>query len=233
MKQTPEPVGVFRRFLTKSEQPQFLGTIRQYSGEIAKRDHAVCQLMIGGGTRVGETLKASVGDAVAALESSYLFIPKEHRKGEACDLSVLVTLSIRTALLDLLSLREGAEMDEPLIVSRNSKGRGWKPMTVRAFEMRVAHWAKLAGLPDGVSPHWFRHTHAKNIVRSSEAKDPLRVAQLSLGQKSRRSTEVYTQLDREELEEALKQTDSALHAKPRMRMAQLRREYEGRVGACA
>jgi site-specific recombinase XerC len=221
---------VFRRFLTKAEQPVFLGTIRQFSGDIPKRDHAVCQLLIAGGFRIGETLKVSIRAAVTALETNYLFIPKEHRKGEACDHAQLVTLTIRQALTDLLELREGADLDEPLIVSRVSRGKG-RAMTVRAFEMRVAYWAKLAGLPEGVSPHWFRHTHAKNIMRESQATDPKRVAQLSLGQRSSRSTEIYTQLDREELETALKQTDQAMHGKPRLRLADLRKMHEGRVGA--
>lgn len=222
--------GVFRRFLTKSEQPVFLGTIRQYSGDLPKRDHAVCQLLIAGGFRIGETLKITIRTAMTALDSNYLFIPKEHRKGEACDHAQLATLTIRKALTDLLELREGAELDEPLIVSRVSRGKG-KAMTVRAFELRVAYWAKLAGLPEGVSPHWFRHTHAKNIVRESKAADPLGVAQLSLGQRSRRSTEIYTKIDREELDAALKQTDRAMSGNPRLRMADLRKQYEGRAGA--
>lgn len=229
-KQT-EGAAVFGRYLPTSEQRRLLGTIRQYSSEIAKRDGAVCSLLIGSGMRIGETLLISVGDAAAALQSDYLFIPKEHRKGEARDLSVLLTKSVRAALMDLLALRDGAELDEALIVSRKSKARGWKAMTVRAFEMRVAYWAKLAGLPEGVSPHWFRHTHAKNIMRESEAADPLRVAQLALGQVSRRSTEIYTKLDREELEAALHQVDGKVNGKPRLRLADLRKAHEGRARA--
>jgi site-specific recombinase XerC len=231
MQHQNEPEGVFRRFLTKSEQPKFLGTIRQFSDLIAKRDHAVCCLLIAGGFRIGELLKTSVGDAVSALDTNYFFIPKEHRKGEVADLSQLVTTTIRAALLDLLSLREGAEMDEALIVSRKSKERGWSAMTVRAFELRVAHWAKLAGLPEGVSPHWLRHTHAKNIIRESQAADPMRIAQVSLGQKSRRSTEIYTRVDREEMDTALLTTDRAMNGRPRVRIADLRKRFEGRVGA--
>jgi site-specific recombinase XerC len=226
-----EGAAVFGRYLLPAEQRRLLGTIRQYSSEVAKRDGAVCRLLIGSGMRIGETLLISVGDAAAALQSGHLFIPKEHRKAEACDLSVLLTRSVRAALEDLLALRDGAELDEALIVSRKSKVRGWKAMTVRAFELRVAYWAKLAGLPEGVSPHWFRHTHAKNIMRESEAADPLRVAQLSLGQISRRSTEIYTKLDREELEAALHQVDGKVNGKPRLRLADLRKAHEGRARA--
>lgn len=227
--QKPQGAVVFGRFLTVPEQRKLLGTLKQYSSEVARRDDAVIRLLIGSGMRISECLLNSVGDAVAALKSNYLFIPKQNRKGESCDLSVLLTRSVRRALQDLLALREGAEMDEALIISRNSAGRGWKAMTVRAIELRVAYWAKLAGLPEGVSPHWFRHTHAKNIMRESEAADPLRIAQLALGHTSRRSTEIYTKVDREELASALHQVDGKVNGKARLRLADLRRSYQGRV----
>lgn len=221
--------AIFRRFLTQSEQPRLLNTIKQFSSVEAKRDHAVCRLLIGSGMRIAECLKITTGAAADALQCGYLFIPKEHRKGadKSIDISIPLTKSVRSALYDLLILREGAGVDEALIVSRKSGG---KAMTVRGFELRVAYWAKQAGLPEGVSPHWFRHTHAKNIMRESEAADPLRVAQLSLGQRSRRSTEIYTRLDREEFEAALHQADKAVFGKPRIRIAQLRRQHERRVG---
>ena len=68
-------------------------------------------------------------------------------------------------------------------------------------------------------------------MRDSEASDPLRVAQLALGQLSRRSTEVYTKLDREELETALRNVDGKVNGQPRLRLADLRRLHEGRVAA--
>lgn len=238
----PDEAAIFRRFLTQSEQPRLLNTIKRYSSVEARRDHAVCRLLIGSGMRITECLKITTGDAADALQCGYLFIPKEHRKksggkkaednkpkreSTSIDLSVTLTKSVRAALYDLLILREGAGVDEALIVSRKSGG---KAMTVRGFELRVAYWAKLSGLPEGVSPHWLRHTHAKNIMRESEAADPLRVAQLSLGQRSRRSTEIYTRLDREEFEAALHHTDRAVFGQPRIRIAQLRKQYERRAG---
>lgn len=223
--------AVFCRFLTEPEQKKLLGTIKKQSGDLAKRDHALFSLLISSGMRIGETLKTTVADAKAALETNYLFIPREHRKGgdRAKDHSVLLTNTVRAALRDLLELREGAELDEALIISRKSGGRGWKAISARAVEMRLAMWAGLAGLPKGVSPHWMRHTHAKNILRNSEAADPLRVAQASLAHLSRRSTEVYTRLDREELEQALVNTDAAISQRPRLRLRDLRKKFEGRV----
>lgn len=238
----PHEDFVFKRFLTLDEQRQLLSTIKQFSSPIARRDAAVCQLLIGSGMRVGECLAVSCADAADALQSGYLFVPKENRKKSvrgklksgdkpaavAADLSVYLTQSVRQSLLALLSMREGAGVTEALIVSRNS-ALGGKAMTVRAFELRVAFWAKAAGLPEGVSPHWFRHTHAKNIVATSASTDPLRIVQARLGQLSRRSTEIYTRVDRAEMATALREVDGKVHGKPRVRTAGLRKAYEGRV----
>lgn len=225
-----EGAAVFGRFLTPPEQRKLHGTIKQFSGDVARRDGAVIRLLIGSGMRITECLRISTGEAADALQCGYLFVPKERRKMEACDLSVFLTRSVRAALTDLLLLREGAETDEALIVSRKSGGRGWRAMSVRGFEQRVAYWAKLAGLPDGVSPHWLRHTWAKNVRRESTAADVGRVIQIGLGHTSRRSGELYGRLDREEYEAALKDVDCKVNGKPRLRLADLRKMHEGRVG---
>lgn len=226
-----EGTAVFGRFLKPDEQRKLHGTIKQFASEVARRDGAVIRLLIGSGMRIGECLKISTGAAADALQCGYLFIPKEHRKLEACDLQIFLTRSVRAALTDLLLMRDGAGTDEALIVSRKSGGRDWKAMTVRGFEQRVAHWAKLSGLPEGVSPHWLRHTWAKNVRRESTAQDIGRVIQIGLGHTSRRTGEIYGRLDREEYEAALKDVDCKVDGKPRLRLADLRKMHEGRVGA--
>lgn len=218
------------KYLTEEEQNRLRGTLAQYAGETARRDSALIRLLIASGLRIGECLRLSVGDAVAAVKSGYLFIPKEHRKGRAGekrDHEVLMTNSVRVAVRDLLELREGAGLDEALVVSRKSAAKGWSALTVRAFEQRVRYWAELAGLPAGVSPHWFRHTRAMNIMRRTTATDPLGVVKAALGHGSIRSTEVYARATREKVEAALHEVDG----KPRLRLADLRKMHEGRVGA--
>ncbi|MDD4926923.1 MAG: tyrosine-type recombinase/integrase [Methylotenera sp.] len=224
--------NVFRRYLTLEEQRRLLATIKKHSGMTAQRDHALFTLLISSGLRIGECLKISCGAAADSLRCGRLFIPKDHRKGHskgtAIDHAVYLSCSVRKALDSLLSLREGAELSEALIVSRNDTG---KAMTTRAVEMRVSYWALQANLPSGVSPHWFRHSHAKNIIRESEAADPMRIAQIALGHSDYRSTQIYTQVDREEMASAMDNVDSAVHGKPRVRISHLRQQYDRRVAA--
>jgi integrase/recombinase XerC len=218
---------MLKKYLTEDEQKKLLTVIKQTNTDVARRDYSLINLLINSGMRIGECLRLRVNDAAAALKSGYLYIPKEYRKGRKHDHEVLVTVSVRQALHELLLLRVDAELDEALIVSRKSGGRNWSALTVRAFEMRVTYWAKFAGMPQGVSPHWFRHTRGMNIVRRTTSNDPLGIAKAALGHRSIRSTEIYARQSRESVEKALREVD----AKPRLRIADLRKMHEGRVGA--
>jgi len=222
---------MLNKYLEEDEQKRLLDVLKLYKSEVAQRDSAVVRLLISSGMRVGECLRLSVKDAMAAMKSGYIYLPKEYRKGRADekrDHEVLVTVPVKTALSDLLAMRVGAELDEALIVSRKSAGKSWSKehcwhaMSVRGFQQRVAYWAGEAGLRAGVSPHWFRHTRAMNIMRRTTATDPLSVVKAALGHASIRSTEVYARQTRERVEAALHEVD----AKPRLRLADLRKAHE-------
>lgn len=234
---------MLRRYLPLEDQQALLRTVGQFSDVFARRDHAWIQALLLSGLRIHEFSLITLGDAQAALKSKYLFIPAEHRKGSAVrdkegqlkkivrhDHQVFVTQALRLALQKLVDIRfemtGGAtiEMGSPLVVSRNqSKGQ---PMTVRSYELRLKHWAVMAGLSAAISPHWLRHTRAMNIMRQSEATDPRGVVQMTLGHASISSTGIYTGILVEEMERALTRTD-ALPDK-RVSLAQLRRAYEAR-----
>lgn len=215
---------VMRRYLTEGEQQLLLKTINQFAAVHARRDSAWIRLLLHSGMRVGEFSVMSVGDAEAALNTGYIFIPKERRKGRHLDLSVFVTQPLRQALQDLLAIRR--EMGSvffptaPLVISRKHQG-----MTIRAYQQRVAYWAIKAALHLPASPHWFRHTRAMNIMRRTTSHDPRGVVQAALGHASISSTAVYTKLSREDLEAALIEVDG----KPALRKRDMRRAYEGRA----
>lgn len=233
---------VMRRYLTEGEQAILLKTIDQFAAVHARRDSAWIRLLLCSGMRVGEFSVMSVGDADLAMKTGYIFIPKERRKGwnrkprtnkagkevvgkPPQDLSVLVTQPVRAALIDLLLIRR--EMgdihgpDASLVLSRKQQG-----MTVRAYQQRVSFWAIKAGLHLPVSPHWFRHTRAMNIMRKTTSHDPRGVVQGALGHASIASSGIYTKLSREDLAAALTEVDG----KPVLRKRDMRRAYEGRVG---
>lgn len=220
---------VFKRFLTEAEQRQLLRHMHLMRADaLARRDGALMRLFLHGGTRLGETLLISTGDALAALRAGWLYIPKAHRKGKGMDHQVLVTAPVREALRDLLSARAeitGVELSretDPLIVGRHGRA-----MTARAVQLRFAQWCQAAGMPDGVSPHWFRHTRAKNIMRKSTSNDPRGIVQAALGHASIGSTGIYTTVSHEELADELNRIDGAGDRRKVKR--DLKRDFQGRV----
>lgn len=220
----------FQRYLTEEEQGRLLKTVRAQAGWLAARDGACIALLLSTGLRLKEFTLLSVGCALAALRSGYLYLPKGHRKGKKSDHEVLVTEPVRAALIALLAVR--AEMtgcqpgheSDPLVLSREGSR-----ITPRAFEYRVAYWAVRAGLPAEVSPHWMRHSRAKNIMRRSTSTNPLGVVQATLGHASIASTGVYTALDKEQLAAALREVDETRLPGQRVSKRALRSEFERRA----
>lgn len=233
------------RYLTDGEQARLLSVLRQHSGDpLAARDYAWVRALRHSGLRIQEFSRITVGDAMAALKSGYLFVPKEHRKGwnrseradgrrrkPPKDHQAYLTAALREALDDLLRLRlarggaAGCADGDPLVASRNG-GR----MSVRNYQLRLAFWARKADLPAGVSPHWLRHTRAMNIMRNSTSRDPRGVVQRALGHADIRSSGIYTMTPREEVEAALDEVDKPVGR--RVTAAALRRDYEGRASTC-
>lgn len=215
------------RYLTEVEQARLLEVLRRSAAlPLDRRDAAAIRALVHSGMRLGEFLAVTLGDALAALQSGYLYLPKTSRKGGARDHSVFLTEALRADLRELIKVRyelapEDCAGTAPLVIGRTGHG-----LTCRAFQLRFGEWAARAGLPPKASPHWLRHTRAMNIMRRSTAKDPRGVVQSALGHASIRSTGVYTATPREEVEAALAETDGRVG---RVTRAALRRAFEGRA----
>ena len=198
-----------KRYLTDEEQRRLLAKAKEQAGPLAQRDYAWMRLLIETGMRVNELATLTYRQAVNALASGWLVVTKDQRKGKRCGHEYLVTEPVRQGLITLMELQEELrpmvvlppEVMPPLLWGRCGVVRGKllaEHMSVRSFQARMKYWAYLSGLPDGVSPHWLRHTRGVNIIRRSRGNNPLKVAQLALGHASIASTGIYTQMSREE-----------------------------------
>jgi integrase/recombinase XerC len=71
-------------------------------------------------------------------------------------------------------------------------GRGGRPLSVRAVQLRVDTWARRQGLGMHVHPHMLRHSFATHLLESSS---DLRGVQELLGHADIGTTQIYTHLD--------------------------------------
>lgn len=211
-----QPNVVMERYLTERQQAQLLGTLRKHAAVLARRDYAWIRLLMVTGLRVGEFSRMCLRDARFALETGWLFIPAEHRKGrqgERRDHRVPVTQPVRECLQALIAIHAdmgGGEYPErPLVFSRKHR-----LLSVRAYQERMAHWCAEAGI-EHASPHWLRHTRAMNLMRRTTAANPLGIVQAALGHASVASTGVYTRVSKEELQRALEEVDGPARVRPR------------------
>lgn len=215
---------MLKRYLTDAEQRRLLSVVKAVADPLAQRDHAWMRLLVETGMRVNELATLRREQAERALETGWLAVRPEQRKGhrkagedkqgnkfplQRKGHEYLVTEPVRQCLRTLIKLHaelmpqdaNGAEHTAPLMWGRGGEVRGKAladAISVRSLQARMKHWAYLAVLPDGVSPHWLRHTRGVNIIRRSRGNNPLKVVQEALGHASLASTGIYTQMSREE-----------------------------------
>lgn len=200
-----------KRYLTDEEQRRLLAAVRGRNSVLAQRDYAWMRLLIETGMRINELATTTLAQAERALASGWLVIRAEQRKGKKQGHEYVVTQPVRECLQTLVKLHQELrpmlatplELALPLIWGRCGVVGGVvmaEHMSVRSFQARTKDWAIVAGLPEGVSPHWMRHTRGVNIVRRCRGNNPVKVVQLALGHSSIASSGIYTQINREEFE---------------------------------
>lgn len=214
------------RCLTYTEEAALRRFFKTRGDTPAKRDWAWIRVLLTTGMRITEFSTLTVGEVKTAIRLKTLFIPKERRKKEACDLIVHVVGETAQALSDLLAINPKALDTAPLV-----PGRFDNPLTVRMYEMLTNKWGKAVGI-DGLSPHWFRHTFAATLVADSSSENPSFVlARLSkmLGQVDPRSCMHYLTMSRDSSTGGQREMiERSFPAKNiRMTPARVRREFLG------
>lgn len=201
------------RFLTEQQLQQLLRVAKSCADPLAQRDYWWMRLMVHTGARVNEFSLWTAPMAEQALATGWIVVPGWMRKGKASAKrghEYPVTQSVAESLRALLAFQReepaaaDGGADAPLIW-----GRDGKRLSVRSYQARIKHWGQVAGLGDGVSPHWLRHTRGVRIIRRSRNQNPLKVVQLALGHSSISSSGIYTQMARDELARDLQGVDGA------------------------
>ncbi|NHA13760.1 tyrosine recombinase XerC [Thioalkalivibrio sp. XN279] len=150
---------------------------------IATRDRAIMELLYSSGLRLAE---------LAALETTDVDFGEGTVRvtGKGAKTRIVpVGAKAREALRDWIKVR-------PQLLKTPSSAmfisRIGRPLSMRNIQARVEHWARRLGLPQGVSPHTFRHSFATHLLESS---GDLRAVQELLGHADISTTQIYTHLD--------------------------------------
>lgn len=202
-----------RRYLTELEQSRLLSGASRVADRIAQRDFHWMAALILTGMRIQEFSRLTVEQVQQSLATGWLVSNRQFCKGRKRPNEYMVTARLRGHLAALCKLSDALgeglpipDEGQPLVWGRDIAGVAG-PLSVRSYEARVKVWAAAAGLDPRVSPHWFRHTRGMNIMRRSRGDNPLKVAQIALNHSSLKSTGIYLQLSREELERELQAVD--------------------------
>jgi site-specific recombinase XerD len=182
---------------------------------IALRDRALVEVAYAAGLRISELAAAELGNL--DLGRGELRVLGKGRK-ERIGLLGRPAIAAIEAYLDearpeLLARRRApartatSDEREPDAIFLNHDGA---PLGVRGLRYRIDRLCRIAGLPEGVSPHTLRHSFATHLLDGGA---DLRVVQELLGHESLATTQVYTHVSAARLRAAY------VDAHPRARAA--------------
>ena len=172
---------------------------------LALRDRAIVETAYAAGLRISELAAADLR-SLDLLRGELRVLGKGRK--ERVGLLGRPAREALTAYLDqgrpVLAAKARAAQGEPTpgldtAVFLNHQGR---PLGVRGLRYRLNRLCRLAGLPEGVSPHTLRHSFATHLL---EGGADLRVVQELLGHESLATTQVYTHVSPTRLRDAYRQ----------------------------
>ncbi len=193
------------KYFLDREIKQLFKHVKKVNDLLAQRDLVWMKFLYHTGVRIGYFAALSVLDGKEIIRTGRLDLPavKGGKKGR-----VRVAKAAIQDMRALLRIRKKMGYPDlpeaPLVYSRNHDR-----MAVRSYQASVAYWVTDAGLDLKASPHWFRHTFARNFLARTTAPidRALVLLQHQLNHKSINSTMQYLRPGRDEIEQAMDDLD--------------------------
>jgi integrase/recombinase XerD len=152
------------------------------------RDRTLMELIYGAGLRVSEAVGLRLEEV--DLESQALRVTGKRSKTRWIPIPPGTSQWI---LKYLETSRPHLDRSNSSLVILSDRG---KPMIRQTAYKKLELYAKLAGIEEHISPHVLRHTYAVHLLKGGA---DLRAVQELLGHESIATTQIYTQLDVEEV----------------------------------
>ncbi len=165
--------------------PAMPGARARQQAWLAVRDRAIVETAYAAGLRISEL--AGLRHEDLDLRHSEVRVLGKGRKERAALLGGPAVEALDAYLRQVRPiLQERSSSPDRGFVFLNARGG---PMGVRGLRLRIDRLVRLAGLPDGVSPHTLRHSFASHLLDGGA---DLRVVQELLGHSSLATTQLYT-----------------------------------------
>ena len=160
------------------------------------RNKAIIETMYSCGLRVSEAITLKISDC--KFEEGFVRITG---KGNKMRLVPIGSQAIQILKIYLSEIRANIEIQKGQedIVFLNRRGKGLSRVMVFLI---IKDLAEIAGIRKEVSPHTLRHSFATHLI---EGGANLRAVQEMMGHESITTTEIYTHLDRDFLQQTLKE----------------------------
>lgn len=178
-------------YLTETEKKRLLKELHDRTNLLARRDRVIFEIFLSTGIRLSELVNLDLDDV--DLDGKHIRIIG---KGGMPQVKFLKS-SVRTLLRAYLKERRhltGPDVPALFVSSRDAR------LCQRQVAQRLAYWLAKAGIEKKITPHGLRHTFATHLY--SRTSDLLLVKR-ALGHRDISTTEIYTHLSDEALEEAL------------------------------
>jgi integrase/recombinase XerD len=170
------------------DQLETLMAVPDVSTPLGLRDRAIMEVIYGAGLRISEAVNLRIAEV--DLSEGALRVTGKREKTRWTPLPGETSAWLARYLSEA---RPGLLRSPSDRVFLSARGLTLRRTTVG---LKLAEYARTAGIEKGVSPHTLRHTYAVHLLKGGA---DLRSVQELLGHESIATTQVYTQLDTEEV----------------------------------
>lgn len=179
------------KFLTEAEKRRLQRELHDRTSPLARRDRVIIELFLGTGIRIAELVNLDIDDI--DLDGKHISIIG---KGGIPQVKFLKS-SLRTLLRSYFKERRRLADSDVTALFVSSRGTR---ICRRQIAQRLAYWLGKAGIEKNITPHGLRHTFATHLYAATS---DILLVKRALDHSNISSTEIYTHLVDEQLEDAL------------------------------
>lgn len=199
---SPKPKKTLPKVLTLSEAEKLLETVEQDKDSSFRiRDYAILTLFLNCGMRVSELVGINISDIDSDFHS--LRVTGKGNKERVIYLNEACQRALCEYMIERMGQKYAKIHDRALFISRFEQR-----MSVKTVQAMVYKYLKLAGLEaKHYSVHKLRHTAATLMYQSGNV--DVRILKEILGHEQLNTTQIYTHVSNQDIEEAMSQNPLA------------------------